>query len=149
MAGVWLQRHGMPKKILIVDDDADLLDLLSSSFTTAGFSTITAANGLDALKLARSRSPDLVVLDLILPDQDGFTVCDILRSGRATAGIPIIMLTGLTSQLSRYAGLGCGANDYVMKPVSPEQLILRIKLLLRVSGGSGLESKVADLRRYR
>ena len=120
----------MRKTILIVDDDADLLDLLVSSFTAAGFSTVTATNGPDALRLARSRSPDLIVLDLILPELDGFNVCENLRRERATAGTPIIMLTGLTSQLNRFAGLGAGANDYVMKPVTPEQLIARIELLL-------------------
>ena len=132
----------MPKKLLIVDDDTDLLDLLSSSFTAAGFSIVTATNGPEALKLARAIAPDLIVLDLILPEQDGFTVCEILRRERATAGIPVIMLTGLTSEINRYAGLGCGANDYVRKPVTPEGLIARIELALRVSSEPNLKQAV-------
>jgi len=123
----------MGKKILIVDDDTDLLELLSYTFTQAGFSVATGTNGVDALKMARSLSPDLIMLDLILPELDGFTVCETLRRERATAGIPIIMLTRLTSQLNRVAGLGCGANDYLMKPVTPEYLLSRIELLLRDS----------------
>ena len=123
----------MSKTILIVDDDIDLLDLLRCSFTTAGFSIVTATNGLDALKLARSRSPDLILLDLVLPELDGFHVCETLRRERATAATPIIMLTGLTSQLNRFAGLGCGANDYVMKPIAPEQIVARVRALTQDS----------------
>jgi DNA-binding response OmpR family regulator len=126
----WVNRNYMGKTILLVDDDTDLLELLSQTFTEAGFSIATATNGLDALKMARSLSPDLIVLDLILPEQDGFTVCETLRREHATAGIPIIMLTGLIGQLSRYSGLGCGANDYVMKPVTPKQLMSRMEPLL-------------------
>ena len=125
-----VNRNYMGQTILLVDDDTDLLELLSQTFTEAGFSIARATNGLDALKMARSLSPDLIVLDLILPEQDGFTVCETLRREHATAGIPIIMLTGLISQLSRYSGLGCGANDYVMKPVTPKQLMSRMEPLL-------------------
>ncbi|HEY5913949.1 MAG TPA: response regulator [Verrucomicrobiae bacterium] len=121
----------MRRTILIVDDDTDLLELFSQVFTKAGFSTVTATNGLDALKLARSLSPDLVVLDLILPERDGFTVCETLRRERATARIPIIMLTGLTGELNQFIGLDSGANDYVTKPVTPEYLLSRVELLLR------------------
>jgi len=115
--------------ILVVDDDPDLLGLLSQSFEGAGFSVITAANGPDALKQAQSQ-PDLIVLDLVLPELDGFTVCQTLKRDRATASIPIIMLTGLTSQLSRLAGLECGANDYLRKPVTVEELVAKIRTLL-------------------
>jgi len=115
--------------ILVVDDDPDLLGLLSQSFEGAGFSVITAANGPDALKQAQSQ-PDLIVLDLVLPELDRFTVCQTLKRDRATASIPIIMLTGLTSQLSRLAGLECGANDYLRKPVTVEELVAKIRTLL-------------------
>ncbi len=123
----------MPKKILIVDDDTDLLEVLSHSFRQAGFSTATATNGIDALKMTRSLSPDLIVLDLMLPERDGFTVCETLRRERVTAEVPIVMLTGLTSQFERFVGLDSGASDYVMKPVTPEYLLSRIELLLRDS----------------
>ena len=121
----------MTKKLLIVDDDPDLLDLLNHTFSDAGYSTLTAGDGLEALKVARAHLPDLIVLDLVLPELDGFTVCETLRRENGTARTPILILTGLTSQLNRVAGLGCGANDYVMKPVTPEQLIARIQALLR------------------
>ncbi len=123
----------MRKKILIVDDDTDLLEVLSQSFREAGFSIATATNGIDALKLTRTLSPDLIVLDVMLPERDGFTVCQTLRRERATAEVPIVMLTGLTSQFERLVGLDCGADDYVMKPVTPEYLRSRIELLLRGS----------------
>jgi len=117
------------KTILVVDDDPVLLDLLSLSLKGAGFSVVTANNGPDALKRAR-QIPDLVVLDLVLPELDGFTICQTLKKDRATAAIPIIMLTGLSSELSRFAGLECGANDYLTKPVRPNDLITRIQSLL-------------------
>ena len=117
------------QKILVVDDDPDLLALLSESFEGAGFSVITASNGADALTQARSL-PDLIVLDLVLPEMDGFTVCERLKRSRATASIPIIIMTGLASQSNRLAGLECGANDFVTKPVTTDELLARIRTLL-------------------
>jgi DNA-binding response OmpR family regulator len=117
------------QKILVVDDDPDLLELLSFSFHQAGFSVATAANGADALKQARAL-PDLMVLDLGLPEVDGFTVCQTLKNDRATSAIPIILLTGWASELGRFAGLECGANDYIAKPVAIADLVERIKILL-------------------
>jgi DNA-binding response OmpR family regulator len=121
--------------ILVVDDDPDLLELLRLGFEGAGFSVITAANGPDALQQARSQ-PDLIVLDLVLPELDGFTVCQTLKRDRATASIPIIMLTGLTSQLSRLAGLECGADDYLRKPVTVAELVASVRTLLGCSASS-------------
>jgi DNA-binding response OmpR family regulator len=115
--------------ILIVDDESELLALLRLSFEAAGFSVVTATNGAEALKRARSH-PDLIVLDLVLPEVDGFTVCETLKKDPATASIPIVMLTGLSSQLNRFAGLGCGANDFITKPFNPEELIARIRTVL-------------------
>ena len=121
----------MRKKILLVEDNPELLELLRLSFKAAGFATATASNGLKALELTRAQSPDLVVLDVMLPELDGLAVCDILRQDPATAGIPIVMLTGLSSQLSRLAGLDCGAVDYLVKPVNPSELVRKTKELLR------------------
>jgi DNA-binding response OmpR family regulator len=121
----------MKKKLLIVEDNTELLELLRLGFKQAGFSVSTAANGLEALKKARSVSPDLIVLDLVLPELDGFAVCEALRKSEETSTTPIIMLTGLTSEFTRYAGLESGADEYVTKPVSPEQLMPRIKHWLR------------------
>jgi DNA-binding response OmpR family regulator len=120
----------MRTKILVVDDNADLLKLLRLSFREAGFTVNTAATGTEALKKVRSFSPALVVLDLMLPGLDGFAVCEALKKHSATAAIPVIMLTGLNGQLSRVAGLESGADDYVTKPFSPQQLITKVKTLL-------------------
>jgi DNA-binding response OmpR family regulator len=117
------------RKILVVDDDADLLDLLTTGLTAAGFSVITASNGRDALEQARS-VPDLVVLDLVLPEMDGFTVCQSLKRNRDTSAIPVLLLTGLMSELTRFAGLESGANAYVTKPVTLDELIPKIRSLM-------------------
>ena len=121
----------MKKKLLIVEDNTELLELLRLGFKQAGFSVSTAANGLEALKKARSVSPDLIVLDLVLPELDGFAVCEALRKSEETSTTPIIMLTGLTSEFTRYAGLESGADEYVTKPVSPDQLLPTIKRCIR------------------
>ena len=121
----------MKKKLLVVEDNTELLELLRLGLKQAGFSVSTATNGIEALKKAHSVSPDLIVLDLVLPELDGFAVCETLRRRRETAGTPVIMLTGLTSEFTRYAGLESGADEYVTKPVSPDQLLPRIKHWLR------------------
>jgi DNA-binding response OmpR family regulator len=79
------------------------------------------------LKKARTLQPDLVILDLILPELDGFAVCEALKRGADTATIPVIIMTGLTSEFTRYAGMESGADEYITKPISPEQLVPRIK----------------------
>jgi DNA-binding response OmpR family regulator len=117
----------MRQKILIVDDNVEYLGLLRLSLKRAGFAIATAKTGMEALKKARSLSPNLILLDLVLPEMDGFAVCEVLRQCRATAAIPVIMLTGLTSEFTRYAGFESGATDYVTKPVSPKELITRIR----------------------
>jgi DNA-binding response OmpR family regulator len=117
----------MRKKVLIVDDNRELLGLLRLSFRAAGFSIATATNGIEALKKARSVAPDLIVLDLILPEMDGFAVCETLRRAPATCSTPIFILSGLTSEFTRLAGLESGANEYFPKPISPQQLVNRIR----------------------
>ncbi len=121
----------MRKKILVVDDDADLVELISFNLKQAGHAIGTAVDGVDALKKARSMEPDLIVLDVMMPELDGFAVCEILRRDPATASIPILMLTALSSELGRLAGLGSGANDFVTKPFSPRILVQRIEELLQ------------------
>jgi two-component system alkaline phosphatase synthesis response regulator PhoP len=123
----------MRKKILIVEDDTDLLEMLRLSFKGAGFSIATATNGIEALKKVRSLRPHLIVLDLVLPELDGFAVCEILRKDRETSSLPIIMLTGLSSEFTRFAGLESGATDYVTKPVTPSELVSKIDYWLSQS----------------
>src|SRR3982750_3412370 len=117
----------MRKKILLVGDNTELLEILRLNFKWAGFSIATATNGIEALKKIRSLSPDLVLLDLMLPELDGLAVCETLRRDASTASIPIIMLTALSSELGRLAGLSSGANDYVPKPFSLKVLLERVK----------------------
>ena len=121
----------MQKKILVVDDDADLVELISFNLKQAGYSVGAAYNGVDAIKKARTLLPDLIVLDVMMPELDGFAVCEILRRDATTASIPIMMLTALSSELGRLAGLGSGATDFVTKPFSPRLLVQRIEELLQ------------------
>jgi len=123
----------MRKKLLIVEDNTELLELMRLGLKQAGFSISTATNGLDALKKARSISPDLIILDLILPELDGFAVCETLKRSPDTAAIPIILLTGLSSEFTRYAGIESGADEYVTKPISPEQLVPKIERRLQAA----------------
>jgi len=121
----------MRKKILVVDDDAELVDLLSFNLKQAGYTVGTAFNGAEALAKARSFAPDLIVLDVMMPELDGFAVCEILRRDPATATIPILMLTALSSELGRMAGLGSGASDFMSKPFSPRLIVARVEDLLK------------------
>jgi DNA-binding response OmpR family regulator len=121
----------MKKKILLVEDDGDLRELLRMSFRAAGFSVATADNGIDALTKTRSLMPDLVMLDLVLPELDGFAVCETLRRAASMATVPIIILTGLSSELARLAVMESGANDYVMKPINPSDLVTKMRHWLR------------------
>lgn len=119
------------KKILVVEDHTDLLELLRLEFKEEGFAIATATNGLDAVKKARSILPDLIVLDVMLPELNGFAVCELLRKDAATAEIPIIMVTGLCGQLSRCAGIESGATDFVTKPVNPGDIVSKVKDVLQ------------------
>jgi len=120
----------MRKRVLVVEDDAEMVDLLRFNLQEAGFVIATATDGIEALKKVRSLAPDLILLDLMLPELDGLSVCEILRRDPDTASIPIIMLTALSNELARLTGLAAGANDYVSKPFSPRQLVSRVKDLL-------------------
>jgi two-component system alkaline phosphatase synthesis response regulator PhoP len=116
------------KKVLVVDDDAKTVELVRLYLNRDGYRVLTAYNGNDALKQAREGHPDLIVLDLMLPGIDGLEVCRILRK---ESDIPIIMLTALTTDEDRLAGLDLGADDYVTKPFSPRELAARVRAVLR------------------
>ena len=118
------------RKILLVEDEADFLELLRLRFKEEGFAIATANNGLDAVKKARSLSPDLILLDVMLPELDGFAVCEILRKDAATASIPIVMVTGLCGQLTRCAGIESGATDFVTKPTSTDEIVSKAREML-------------------
>lgn len=119
------------KKILIVEDEPDILHLVKLYLEKEGFRTATAVNGAQALKKVKEDKPDLIVLDLMLPEIDGLEVCKRLRSVPDTAMLPIIMLTAKAEESDTVIGLELGADDYVAKPFSPKALVARIKALLR------------------
>jgi two-component system, OmpR family, alkaline phosphatase synthesis response regulator PhoP len=121
----------VPKKVLIVEDETDILQLVKMYLDREGFRTITAADGAEALRQVRSERPDLVVLDLMLPEIDGLEVCKKLRITPQTAMLPIIMLTAKSEESDTVVGLELGADDYVGKPFSPRALVARIKALFR------------------
>ena len=121
----------MKPKILVVDDEPDALELIEVNLKGAGFDVLTAANGRQALEKARATLPALVLLDVMLPEVDGLEVCKKLRRDSKTAFIPIIMLTARAAEIDRVVGLELGADDYITKPFSPRELILRVRNLLK------------------
>jgi DNA-binding response OmpR family regulator len=120
----------MKTNILVVDDEPDLLELIDTNLTAAGFSVLTAASGREALRQARELRPQLILLDVMLPELDGLEVCKLLRHDPLTRSIPIVMLTARAMEIDRVLGLELGADDYVTKPFSVRELVLRIKKLL-------------------
>src|SRR6267142_5420350 len=122
---------GSGRKILIIEDESDVADLLALSLRKAGFSTSAAADGASGLQKARDNRPDFIILDLMLPKMSGLDVCRILKGDSATSHIPILMLTAKAEEIDRIVGLEFGADDYVTKPFSPREVILRIKAILR------------------
>ncbi len=117
----------MQKRILLVEDDPDLVELISFNLKKAGFSVGTAVDGIEGLKKARTLHPDLILLDLMLPELDGFALCEIFRQDPALRSVPIIIVTAMTSQLSRITGLACGARRFITKPFSPNGLVSSVR----------------------
>lgn len=130
------------KKILVVEDEQDILQLVKLYLEKEGFRPITAMSGHEALKKVKDEKPDLVVLDLMLPELDGLEICKRLRSVPDTAMLPILMLTAKAEESDTIVGLELGADDYVTKSFSPKALVARVKALLRrverVPTGPGL-----------
>jgi len=138
----------MKPKILIVDDEPDALEVLGFKLRESGFVPLFAKDGTRALTIARDERPALIVLDLMLPEVDGLEVCKILRRDPNTASIPVIMLTARAAEMDRVLGLELGADDYVTKPFSPRELVLRIKKLLTRSAtteDAGAHLRVGEL----
>lgn len=131
-------------RILVVEDEPDALELVKFNLEQAGLDVIEAVDGVQALKQARTASPQLIVLDLMIPEIDGLEVCKLLRRDAATSAIPIIMLTAKAAEVDRVLGLELGADDYMTKPFSPRELVLRVKNLLqrRDSGAGAAQSAV-------
>lgn len=121
------------KTVLIVDDEPDIIELLRYNLQKEGLAVLTAHNGKDAVQIALERIPDVVVLDVMMPEMDGFEVCLVLRANPQTANIPVLFLTAKAGEIDEILGLELGADDYIQKPISPRLLITRIKAQIRRS----------------
>ncbi len=121
----------MPKKILVVDDEKDIVEMLKYNLEKEGYSVITALNGKRALKQAQENKPHLILLDIMMPEMDGWEVCKQLMRDEKTATIPVLFLTAKDSEVDEVVGLELGADDYIVKPISIRKLVARIKTALR------------------
>jgi DNA-binding response OmpR family regulator len=117
--------------VLVVEDDRDIADLVTRYLDKAGYISTRVASGREALTAIKAKAPDLVVLDVMLPELDGLEVCRLLRADSRTAAIPVIMLTARAEESERIVGLEIGADDYLAKPFSPNELVARVRALLR------------------
>jgi two-component system, OmpR family, phosphate regulon response regulator PhoB len=124
------------ERILVVDDEPDIVALVVYHLAKEGYRVSSASNGTDALSAARRERPALIVLDLMLPGLSGFEVLEQLRADQATAGIAVLMLTARKEEPDRIKGLSLGADDYLTKPFSPQELVLRVKAILRRSAAA-------------
>lgn len=132
--------------LLLVEDDKDIIESLEYNLKKEGFSVIKAHDGLQGVKLAETKLPNLILLDLMLPGIDGLEVCRRLKKNQKTAGIPIIMLTAKGTETDKVVGLEVGADDYVTKPFSNKELIARIKVILRRAAKPVTESGALKLK---
>jgi len=121
----------MSTQVLVVEDDPDISELVARYLDKAGYTTTRVTSGRAALDAVRSKPPDLIVLDVMLPQIDGLEVCRLLRADDKTAAVPIIMLTARAEESERIVGLEMGADDYLAKPFSPNELVARVRALLR------------------
>lgn len=129
------------KTILVVDDEPDIVDLIRYNLEREGFKVETAPDGNDALKKASSVIPDLILLDIMLPGKDGYEVMKILNQNPSTSKIPVIFLTAKSGEFDEVLGLELGADDYIIKPISPRKLVSRVRAVLRRSEASVMENK--------
>ncbi len=124
-------QRGMKYRVLIVEDDADIRELIRYNLAQEGFIVEEAGDGAQAIEKVKRRIPDLMVLDLMLPGMPGLEICRTMRSGSETASLPILIVTAKGTEVDKVLGLEMGADDYVVKPFSPRELIARVKALLR------------------
>jgi two-component system phosphate regulon response regulator PhoB len=132
----------MPQTVLVVDDERDIVELVRYTLTQAGYRVVSALDGRQGLDLARRDRPDLVILDLMLPVMPGTEVARALRQDDATRTIPIVMLTARGEEVDRVVGFELGADDYVVKPFSPRELVLRVQAILRREGVTEEERRI-------
>jgi DNA-binding response OmpR family regulator len=135
----------MNQRILVVDDDKQIVRLVQSYLEQAGYMVLTAYDGAAALRTIRTERPDLVVLDLMLPDQDGWSITRTVRADASQADLPIIMLTARIEDTDKIVGLEIGADDYIAKPFNPRELVARVRAVLRRGSGAPAQSRVIEL----
>jgi two-component system alkaline phosphatase synthesis response regulator PhoP len=126
-----LVSRGPRQKILSIEDDADIRELIKFNLEQEGYAVEEAATGVEGLDRIKRRQPDLVLLDLMLPGMPGLEICRVLRNAKETAALPILIVTAKGTEVDKVLGLEMGADDYVVKPFSPRELIARVKALLR------------------
>jgi DNA-binding response OmpR family regulator len=134
------------EKILIAEDEADVQELVSLHLRNAGYVPVNAEDGPEAIRRAREDSPSLIVLDIMLAGMNGLEVCKLLKADTATSQIPLIMLTAKAEEPDRITGLELGADDYMTKPFSPRELVLRVKSVLRRAGAAAAIQDGAQLK---
>jgi len=139
----------MAMRVLVVDDEPDLVELVRFNLKEAGYEIDAARSGREALALLRRRPPDLLILDLMLPDVSGTEICRQGRSDARLAGVPVLMLTAKSEEVDRIVGFELGADDYVTKPFSPRELVLRVRALLRRASGEGEGAEILEQARVR
>jgi two-component system alkaline phosphatase synthesis response regulator PhoP len=132
----------MARRILVVDDDKEIVRLLRAYLEQAGYQVLAAYDGETALHVLRREGPDLAILDLMLPDRDGWDVTRIMRGDPALVGIPIIMLTARVEDHDKITGLELGADDYVAKPFNPREVVARVRAVLRRTHGEPVTQRV-------
>jgi len=135
----------MKTKILAVDDEKDILELISYNLRREGYEVVTSLNGEDALRLIKKDRFDLVILDLMLPGIQGMEFCKMLKHADETAGIPVIMLTAKSEEMDKVLGLEMGADDYITKPFSPREFLARVKAVLRRTGEKPALEKILQI----
>ncbi|HKB46198.1 MAG TPA: response regulator transcription factor [Ktedonobacterales bacterium] len=129
------------RRILVVDDEASIREVLTQYLELEGFTVLQAADGVEALRSAEAQPPDLIVLDLMLPGMDGLEVC---RRLRATSAVPILMLTARSDETDKLAGFAVGADDYVTKPFSPREVVVRVQAIMRRIEATSVPAMVLD-----
>ena len=133
------------KTILIIEDESDLAELVAFNLEKEGYRSLIAQDGPSGLEAARNNSPDLILLDIMLPGMSGMDICKVLKGKEKTARIPVIMMTAKGEEIDRVVGFEVGADDYVIKPFSPRELLLRIKAVLRRYGSVETTNKIINV----
>jgi len=139
----------MRQRVVIIEDEADIVEMVRYNFLKEGFDIESFARGRDGLEALRRSPPDLLLLDIMLPDQDGFSICKQVRADERLKSLPVIFLTARGEEVDRVVGLEIGADDYVVKPFSPRELVARASAVLRRQGRAGEPADAVQVRGLR